>query len=60
MRGLTNQCGVRRTSAAVGLLDRTGRNQLTARANIVTCLDRGVPDREVLGSVVHTRAPRKD
>jgi hypothetical protein len=35
MRGLTNQCGVGR-GAANGLLDRIGRNPLTARANIVT------------------------
>jgi hypothetical protein len=60
MRGLTNQCGVMGRGAVNGLLDHTGRNQLTARANIVTCPDRGVPDREVHGSVVHTRAPRKD
>ena len=55
MRGLTNQCGVMGEGAANGLPDHTGRNQLTARANIVTC-----PDRRVRGSVVHTRAPRRD
>jgi len=36
MRGLTNQCGVMGRGAVNGLLDHTGRNQLTARANIVT------------------------
>jgi len=36
--------------AANGLLDRTGRTQLTARANIVTW-----PDRRVHGFAVHTR-----
>jgi hypothetical protein len=50
MRGLTNQCGVMGRGAVNGLLDHTGRNQLTARANIVTC-----PDRRAHGSVVHTR-----
>ena len=55
MRGLTNRCGVMGEAQRMACLNRTGRNQLTARANIVTCADR-----RVHGFVVHTRAPRRD
>ena len=36
MRGLTNRCGDREKQR-MACLNRNGRNQATARANIVTC-----------------------
>jgi hypothetical protein len=54
MRGLANRCGDREKQR-MACLNRIGRNQATARANIVTCADR-----RVHGFVVHTQAPRRD